>query len=111
MKKLFVFISCILLLNNSVLNAQAKNVVQTAPQASKKIVADDREEGDCFGWSSAIYGDRAVVGAMTKKKKLEQTLLTDAGAAYIFKKDAKGESQCNARNNHCPIGAEKIDIL
>jgi hypothetical protein len=45
----------------------------------QKIQASDLQAGDNFGYSVAISGDTAVVGA-----QLEDTSGTSAGAAYIF---------------------------
>jgi hypothetical protein len=70
--------------------AQNKPIATVGDLKGQKIVADDREEGDNFGWSTAIYGDYAVVGTAAKRKKVSQTLLEDVGAAYVYKKDAKG---------------------
>ena len=44
-----------------------------------KIQASDKEAGDQFGYSVAIDGDTVVVGA-----PYEDTVASDAGAAYIF---------------------------
>ena len=52
-----------------------------------KIVASDIESGDYFGFSVAIYGNYAIVGARN-----EGTGGSDAGAAYIFKKNSNDSS-------------------
>jgi hypothetical protein len=46
-----------------------------------KIVADDADEFDRFGWSVAINGDFAIVGARFDDEAGDQ-----AGAAYIFQR-------------------------
>jgi|GEM_PF-1221731 len=51
----------------------------------KKLVASDAEEADWFGWSVAVAGDVAVVGAYG-----EDTGGTVAGAAYVFERNAGG---------------------
>ena len=51
---------------------------------SQTLTASDSAAGDYFGWSVAIYGDYAIVGAYNKAQK---------GAAYIFKKEASGWTQ------------------
>jgi len=53
-----------------------------------KIQASDKQGGDQFGWSVAISGDRAIVGAYN-----EDTGGTDAGAAYIFERSGGMWSQ------------------
>jgi hypothetical protein len=50
-----------------------------------KILASDAEAGDRFGWSVAINGDEAIVGAIN-----EDTGHSNAGKAYIFKRDSAG---------------------
>lgn len=58
------------------------NWVQT-----KKVVASDRAYEAQFGWSVAVYGDFALVGAFqedTDQNHLNS--LSNAGAAYLFKK-------------------------
>lgn len=50
-----------------------------------KLLASDRAIDDQFGWSVALSGDYAIVGA---KRKDNST-----GAAYIFKRDASGWGQ------------------
>jgi hypothetical protein len=58
-----------------------------------KIVADDRAESDCFGWSTSIYGNYCVVGTSQKKAKAPfgNRLWQEGGAAYIFAKNIKGK--------------------
>lgn len=57
-----------------------------------KIVADDRAENDCFGWSTSIYGNYCVVGTSQKKAKAPfgNRLWQEGGGAYIFTKQKKG---------------------
>ena len=50
-----------------------------------KIVASDAEGNDDFGFSVSIDGDYAIVGA-----KDEDTASSNAGAAYIYFRDAGG---------------------
>ena len=45
----------------------------------KKLLASDAQAADSFGWSVAISGDTAVLGAI-----FEDAGGTDAGAAYVF---------------------------
>ena len=60
-----------------------------------KIVAEDRAEYDCFGWSTTIYGDYCVVGTSQKKVKalVGYKSLTEVGGAYIFAKQKNGNWQ------------------
>ena len=49
----------------------------------QELVASDGKPGDYFGFSCAISGDYAIVGAYLNDNKGE-----DAGAAYIYERDA-----------------------
>jgi hypothetical protein len=51
-----------------------------------RLVAPDSSDGDWFGASVAISGDRAVVGA-PRADGLDRA---DMGAAYVFRRDASG---------------------
>ena len=50
-----------------------------------KLAASDAESGDLFGWSVAISGNYAVVGA-----RYGDNGVTDCGAVYIFYRDEGG---------------------
>jgi hypothetical protein len=52
----------------------------------KKLLAGDPDEGDQFGWSVAIDGDVAIIGA-----HYDDEGGAGAGAAYIFKRAADDE--------------------
>jgi TATA-box binding protein (TBP) (component of TFIID and TFIIIB) len=55
----------------------------------QKIVASDREGNDNFGWSVAISGDYAIVGAANEEEDaVGENTLERAGSAYIFKNNA-----------------------
>jgi hypothetical protein len=55
----------------------------------QKIVASDRGSGDQFGWSVAISGDYAIVGAnLEDHNETGGSTLNNAGSAYIFKNNA-----------------------
>ena len=57
----------------------------------KQIVASDREYNDLFGASVAISGDYIVVGAPWEDPlKANGSYQSDAGSAYVFKKDQGG---------------------
>jgi hypothetical protein len=57
----------------------------------KKICATTRAVDDNFGWSVAIYGNYAIVGAlMEDHNTAEADSLSMSGSAYIFKKDEGG---------------------
>lgn len=57
-----------------------------------KTVTDDRNSGDQFGYSVAISGNYAIIGAYNQDYDVDGTsnLVYNAGAAYIFKKDEGG---------------------
>ncbi|MEM6398387.1 MAG: hypothetical protein AAF741_18705, partial [Bacteroidota bacterium] len=58
---------------------------------SQKLVASDRQEGDQFGFSVAISGDYAVVGAWAEDPQDDMdNELSFAGSAYVFEKDDNG---------------------
>lgn len=59
-------------------------------QETAKIVASDREAEALFGFSVSISGDYAVVGAKNKNKNINGNIADNAGAAYVFKKQADG---------------------
>ena len=48
----------------------------------KKLLASDSEAGDNFGWSVAMSGDTAIVGA-----RREDAGGSQAGAAYVLQRD------------------------
>ncbi len=55
----------------------------------QKIVASDRASGDWFGYSVAISGDFAIIGAYQEDEDASGTnTLSAAGSAYIFKQTA-----------------------
>ncbi|MGF1533343.1 MAG: choice-of-anchor D domain-containing protein [Bernardetiaceae bacterium] len=57
----------------------------------RKLTASDRAQVDVFGQSVAISGDYAIVGAyLSDTDASGSNAVTDAGAAYIFRKDAGG---------------------
>jgi len=55
---------------------------------NSKLIADDSAEYNGFGYSVSIYGDFVIVGA-----RLDDDMGTDAGAAYIFKRNGDNWSQ------------------
>ena len=60
----------------------------------QKIVASDRTAGDYFGWSVAISGDYAIVGAYDEDEDdAGANTLSDAGSAYIFNRNGTTWSQ------------------
>ena len=54
-----------------------------------KLLADDGQEGDSFGYAAAISGDYAVVGAYNN----DNDNGIDAGAVYIFKRNGNSWNQ------------------
>ena len=57
-------------------------------QQVNKLQAQDKQANDSFGYSVAISGERAIVGAYE-----EDTGGSDAGSAYIFQRQASGAWQ------------------
>ena len=56
-----------------------------------KLTASDGMEGDSFGWSVALDGDIAVVGAYLDEESDEgENPVSDSGAVYVFTKPAGG---------------------
>ncbi len=54
-----------------------------------KIVPGSRKSGDRFGWSVAISGDYAAVGALMEDEDANDTNVVDqAGSVYIYKQTA-----------------------
>jgi len=57
----------------------------------KKIVSSDRGASDFFGISVSIDGEYAIVGASTEDHDANgANTISNAGSAYIFKKDQGG---------------------
>lgn len=58
---------------------------------SQKIFNSDQDDYDRFGWSVAIHDDIAVVGAYREDHNVaDGELLSNAGSAYIFKRNEAG---------------------
>lgn len=58
---------------------------------AQKIVASDRASDDEFGYSVSISEDFAIVGANYEDEDtLNGNTLSDAGSAYIYKRDGSG---------------------
>jgi len=53
------------------------------PQAV--LVASDDAPGDHFGWSVAVRGTQIVVGAPLDDIVIRETVVANAGSAYVFK--------------------------
>ena len=57
-----------------------------------KIVASDRADWDVFGWSVAISGTYAIVGAFQEDEDATGgNTLSAAGSAYLFERDGSGQ--------------------
>lgn len=54
-----------------------------------RLQADDPHQLDEFGWSVAIFGDTAVIGARNADPDLGNGPLTNAGSAYVFHYDGQ----------------------
>ena len=58
----------------------------STPGSQQKLVASDGASDDFFGYSVALSGDTAVIGAF---KDDDQILGDDAGSAYVFSRSGK----------------------
>lgn len=57
----------------------------------QKLIAGDQEDYDRFGWSVAIDGNYAIVGAYREDEDATgANALSNAGSAYIFENDGSG---------------------
>jgi hypothetical protein len=57
----------------------------------QKINNSDQDDYDRFGWSVAIHGELAVIGAFGEDHdENDENLLSKAGSAYIFQRGADG---------------------
>ncbi len=74
--------SCLLL--GIALSACATAPVETASVEDVKLLADDGEEGDFFGFSVAVSSDAAIIGAFRD----DHIAGVDAGSAYVFTRTA-----------------------
>ena len=77
---LLALLGSVLLLRCGVLDSTPEDTPIDPPWTqTQKLTASDAQVGDKFGFSVAISGDVAVVGAFT-----EDSSGSDAGAAYLF---------------------------
>ena len=72
----------------------------------KKLIASDAQGADQFGWSIAISGDTAIVGAV-----FEDAGGTDAGAAYIFERNQGGPDNWGQVKKLTASGAQAGDLF
>ena len=72
----------------------------------KKLTASDAEPDDRFGWSAAVSGDVAVVGAWT-----EDAEGNNAGAAYVFGRDEGGTGNWGEVKKLTASNAEAFDFF
>lgn len=64
---------------------------ETGWQFQQKIVANDRAANDQFGYSVAISGEFAIVGAQFEDQDAAgSNTVSNAGSAYVFKLDNNG---------------------
>ncbi len=56
----------------------------------QKLVASDRDISDYFGYSVAISGEYAIIGAPFKEIATGGNIYFNPGAAYIFERDTNG---------------------
>jgi len=69
----------------------------------KKLTASDAETDDFFGYSVAVAGDVAIVGALHKN--------TNAGAAYIFERNIGGTNAWSEVKKLVPSDVEADDFF
>jgi hypothetical protein len=75
----------------------------TAWTQEDKITASDGAEGDNFGWSVAISGDYAVVGAY-----YDDDAGWQSGSAYIFKRDGTAWTEQAKINASDGVGSDNF---
>ena len=75
----------------------------------KKITASVRGNNDLFGWSVAIDGEYAIVGADVEDEDAsEANTVSSAGSAYIYKRDQGGpDNWGQVRKIVAPVRAEQ----
>ena len=71
-----------------------------------KLTASDAQADDGFGYSVAVSGDTAVVGAIQ-----EDPVGTDAGAAYVFQRDQGGTNNWGEVKKLTASDAQAFDIF
>lgn len=61
-------------------------------QNTQKLVSNDRESGDYFGWSVAISGPYALVGAYREEQDSKgENTLARSGSAYLYERNDDGD--------------------
>ncbi|MGE3841439.1 MAG: hypothetical protein AB7I50_07615 [Vicinamibacterales bacterium] len=77
----------------------------------QKLVVSALETGDFFGWSVAIDGDVAVVGAPGDDRRMPTGVVLESvpnrGAAYVFRRNTAGDWELETRLEG--EGAETLD--
>ena len=71
--------------------------------AQKLVIAGDRAEGDFFGHSLALAGDRVLVGAYGRYGQL--------GAAYLFVRSGETWAQTQELTAEVPMAAEVFPLV
>ncbi|KAA3645690.1 MAG: sortase [Chloroflexi bacterium] len=71
--------------NQTTFASNQSDLIGAAHQAL--LIANDPGTSDAFGWSVAISGNRAVVGAPNEDPDFGGGPVSDAGAVYVFVKD------------------------
>ena len=75
----------------------------------QKIVASDRAANDWFGYSVAISGDYAIVGALYEDENASGgATLTDAGSVYFFDQNFTITASAGANGTVTPSGATTV---
>ncbi|MCP4696615.1 MAG: hypothetical protein GY862_07175, partial [Gammaproteobacteria bacterium] len=79
----------------------------TAWVQQQKLTAGDVEEGDWFGWSVALNGDTALIGAYMDDEACSADPDCDSGSAYVFtRSDMVWSQQAKLAANDAAAGDE-----
>ena len=83
MRTLFILLSFLVLFNSQVF-AEAPKITSSITRAEiNELIASDGASEDYFGWSVAISGDTAVIGA----PGIDDGSKINAGFAFVYEKD------------------------
>lgn len=69
----------------------SQTVLAQKESTLKKITPNDRSEGSQFGYRSDINNDYCIVASSYIDNEVNGTIIPDAGAAYIFKRQVNGD--------------------
>ncbi len=72
-----------------------------------KLTASDAQDGDLFGWSVAVSGDTAVVGAF--REDAGGDFFSNFGAAYVFERNQDGPNNWGEVKKLTASDAQDVD--